>query len=306
MRDSAGGRTFAIGATVLGLAALAFTACERKSLGGGADASTGGGFDFDAALGDGGFEDVAITGGETLILQAWGGISGEVAADVPLIEPGVGPQVTCTSPAAAGACWVTSCQIGGIGSPTPGYGNFGPMTASVGTTTVALTYNGTGYGTVYFPSPITLGTGGIMTFRGGNGSGVPRFQVSATIPGQAVITSPIPTTDGGTTVIDTSRDLSVTWLPISIGQVHFRIDGGTYEPGKVATWIECVFGGTAGSGIVYSTVLSSMKEMVGSTATYASLRSELETTTLIGGLTITTQSFETSPATAHDFNVTLE
>jgi hypothetical protein len=180
------------------------------------------------------------------------------------------------------------------------------MTASVGTTTVALTYNGTGYGTAYFPSPITLGTGGTMTFRGGNGSGVPRFEVSATIPGPAVITSPVSTTDGSAAVIDTTRDLAVTWLPIPSGQVHFRLDGGTYEPGGVAISIACTFGGTNGSGIVYQPLLSAMKEMVGSTATYAGLRSELEVTKVVDGLTIVTQSFQTAPATDHDFSVTLQ
>jgi hypothetical protein len=95
-------------------------------------------------------------------------------------------------------------------------------------------------------------------------------------------------------------------VPIPIGQVHFRIDGGTYEPGGVAISIECTFGGTNGSGVVYQTLLSSMREMVGSTATYAGLRSELDATTVVGGLTIVTQSFQTSPATAHDFSVTLQ
>jgi len=180
------------------------------------------------------------------------------------------------------------------------------MTASVGTTTVALTYNVNGYPTVYFPSPITLGTGGIMTFRGGNGAEVPRFDVSAIIPGLAVITSPVPATDGGAAVIDTSRNLSVTWLPISIGQVHFRLYGGTDEPGGVAISLACTFGGTTGSGLVYQTLLSSMKEMAGSTAPYAALTSELDATTVVGGLTIVTQSFQTSPATAHAFNVTLQ
>src|SRR5437762_229873 len=83
----------------------------------------------------------------------------------------------------AGACQLTSCQIGGIGSPSAGYGNFGPMSASVGLTTVPITYTGFGYPTVYFPASITLGTGGIMKFHGGNGASVPVFDISATVPG---------------------------------------------------------------------------------------------------------------------------
>ena len=64
--DKVGGRELAIRAAVLGFVALAFAACERKSLDGGTDASTVGGFGFDAAFGDGGFEDVAITAGATI------------------------------------------------------------------------------------------------------------------------------------------------------------------------------------------------------------------------------------------------
>ncbi len=186
-----------------------------------------------------------------------------------------------------------------------GYGNFGPMFASVGTATVPLSYNGTGYGTVYFPSSITLGTGGIMTFRGGDGAGVPTFDVSATIPGLAVITSPVPTTDGGA-VIDTSQDLSVTWLPISIGQVHFQLNGGDSRPGGVAISVACTFEGASGAGVVPHTLLSSLNEMSGSGPTYAGVSSELEATTVVHGLTIVTQSYQNSTTANRDFNVTLE
>jgi hypothetical protein len=180
------------------------------------------------------------------------------------------------------------------------------MSASVGTTTVALTYDGTGYGTVYFPSSITLGTGGTMTFRGGNGAGVPTFDVSATIPGLAVITSPVPTTDGGAAIIDTSQDLSVTWLPISIGQIHFGLNGGTYSPGGVAISVACTFEGASASGTVPHTLLASMKEMSDAGPTYGGLSSELEATTVVDGLTIVTQSFQDSPTTDRDFNVTFQ
>jgi hypothetical protein len=248
----------------------------------------------------------APTEGGPLILEAFGGASEEVAAQVPLLEPGVGQEQTCTGPLDAGACQLTSCQLGGIGSPAWGYGNFGPMSASVGTTTVPITYNGTGYGTVYFPSSITLGTGGTMTFHGGNGCGVPTFDVSATIPGLAVITSPVPTTDGGAAIIDTSQDLSVTWLPISIGQIQFGLSGGSGSIGGIAISVACTFEGASGSGVVPHTLLSSLKEMSGSSPTYGGLSSELEATTVVDGLTIVTQSYQNSPTTSRDFNVTLQ
>jgi len=242
----------------------------------------------------------------TLLLQAFAGGPGAVAAQVPLVEPGAGQQETCAAPVDAGACQLTSCQLGGIGSPVMGYGNFGPMSATVGTTTVPISYIRAGYPTVAFPSSITLGTGGIMTFRGGNGLDVPRFIVSATIPGLAVITSPVPTTAGGAAIIDTSQDLPVTWLPISIGQVHFRLYGGDRVPGGGAISVACTFEGTSGSDVVPQSLLSSLMAMSGSSATYAGLSSELDATTVVDGLTITTEGYQLSPTVGHDFNVTLQ
>ena len=276
---------------VLALLACAFVceACGGNSSTG--DASTG-----DSTTGDAG----------TLILQAFGGPSGEVAAQVPLLEPGAGQEETCSGPLDAGACQLTSCQLGGIGTPGPGHGNFGPMSASVGTTTVPLTYNGVGYGTVYFPPSITLGMGGTMSFHGGNGADVPTFDVSATIPGLAVITSPVPTTNGGAALIDTSQDLSVTWLPISLGQIQFRLKGGSSLPGGVAISVACTFEGASGAGVVPQALLSTLKEMSGASPTYASLSSELDANTVVNGLTIVTQSFQNSAPTGSDFNVTLQ
>ena len=46
--------------------------------------------------------------------------------------------------------------------------------------------------------------------------------------------------------------------------------------------------------------------MSGTSATYASLSSELDATTVVDGLTIVTQSFQQSPTTGRDFNVTLQ
>jgi hypothetical protein len=139
-----------------------------------------------------------------------------------------------------------------------------------------------------------------------SGAGVPTFDVSATIPGLAVITSPVPTTDGSAVIIDTSEDLSVTWLPISIGQIHFRLDGGSSIPGGTAIAIACTFEGASGSGVVPHTLLSSLKEMAATGPTYAGLSSELDATTAVHGLTITTMSYQNSTTMNRDFNVTLQ
>jgi ABC-type glycerol-3-phosphate transport system substrate-binding protein len=63
--------------------ALALLSCALVCVACGGHSSTG-----DATTGDAG----------TLILQAFGGPSGEVAAQVPLVEPGVGQQETCSGP----------------------------------------------------------------------------------------------------------------------------------------------------------------------------------------------------------------
>jgi len=145
-----------------------------------------------------------------------------------------------------------------------------------------------------------------MTFRGGNAPGVPAFDVSATIPGLAVITSPVPTTDGGAAIIDTSRDLLVTWVPISIGQIEFGLSGGSSSIGGVAISVACTFDGASGSGVVPRTLLSTLKEMSGTSPAVAGMSSELEATTVVDGLTIVTQSYQRSPTTGRDFNVTLQ
>ena len=145
-----------------------------------------------------------------------------------------------------------------------------------------------------------------MTFRGGNEAGVPAFDVSASIPGLAVITSPVPPTTGGAAIIDTSQDLTVTWMPISIGQVSFTLEGGSVGIGAVALSLTCTFEGASGAGSVPLKLLSSMKDMNGASATFVGLRSGLVATTVVDGLTIVTQSAQTSPETNHDFSVTLQ
>jgi hypothetical protein len=267
-----------------------------------------------ASIEGGSVPENATTGdARTLVLIASGGAAGEIAAEVPLLEqPGVvGTQVTCMSPLDAGACQLTSCRRGAIGSPSPGHGNFGPISASVGTTIVPLTYDRVGYPTVAFPSSIALGEGGIMRFRGGNWDGVPAFDVSATIPGLAIMTSPVPTTAAGSAIVNTSQDLSVTWVPITIGQVHFQLEGVIPPPspegvGEVVISVACTFEGASGSGVVPRALLSPLKAMSGTSPTSASLRSELDTTTVVSELTVVTQSYQNSPTAGRAVNVTLQ
>jgi hypothetical protein len=248
----------------------------------------------------------STAGTGTLMLQAYGGPSGMVAADVPLNEPGVGQQETCT-PLVAGACQLLSCLNGGIGSPGRGYGNFGPISVSAGTTTVSLSYRDTGYPTVYFPPPVALGEGDTMTFRGeGNGAGVPPFNVSATIPGLPIITSPVPPTTDGAAIIDTSQDLTVTWMPISIGQVSFTLRGGSVDVGDVSLSVACTFEGASGAGVVPQALLSSIKQMSGASSTYGNLRPVLVVTSVVDGRTIVTESGQNSPIANHAFNVKLQ
>jgi hypothetical protein len=241
-----------------------------------------------------------------LLLQAFGGPSGEVAAQVPIVEPGVGQELTCGSPQDAGACQLTTCQVGGIGSPGFGWGDFGPIVASVGSTTEPLTYCEIGYPTVDFPPSVTLGTGGTMMFHGGGSNGVPPFDVCIMIPGLAVITSPVPTTDGGTVVVDTSQDLAITWEPIPIGQFQFQLTQLT-EPGQhQQTSVACAFDGASGAGVIPQVLLSPLTAMSSTASTYASWSSEFQATAVVDGLTIMTQGFQNSPGVLRSFSVTLQ
>ncbi len=206
----------------------------------------------------------------------------------------------------AGTCQLTSCHLGGVGLVAPGHGNIGPLSATVGTTTVPLSYDGYGYPTVGFPASIALGTGDTMTFRGGSRLDAPWFEVSTRIPGVAVITSPAAAADGSAPTIDTSQDLPVTWVPISIGRITFGLDGGNWEIGGIALSMTCTFDGASGAGVVPRTLLASLKEMTGANPTYAVMGAALEATTVVGGRTIVTQSAQDSPTATRAFNVTLQ
>jgi hypothetical protein len=286
-KPNVGGRAFVIRGAVLALATLAFASCGADTLGG---AGTPGG------------------GAGVITLVASGGPAGSVTADVALDEPGVGPQDTCAAPLVAGACQLTSCQSAGVGSPAAGYGNFGPIAVTVGTTTVPLTYDLTGYPAVALPAPAALGTGGTMRFRGGDGLSVPTFDVSATIPGLGVMSSPNPASEGVAAILDSSQDLPVTWTPISIGQIKFRLDGEVITTDSdVMNSIHCTFDGAPGSAVVPQTLLAAMTAMRGPVEepVYAALISELDATTVVDGLTIVTHSFQTTADPAGGFPVTL-
>jgi len=241
----------------------------------------------------------------TIELDAFGGPPGKVVANVSSGVPG-DEQQGCSTPLTGDACHVTMCPIRGIGLPAAGYGDVGPVSASVGSTTVTLAYNGFGYGTTYFPESVTLAAGGMMTFHGGNVAGVPEFSVSATIPDLAVLTSPVPSADGAAVVIDTSEDLIVNWSPISIGQVRFHLASGGNQIGGTAVTLECSFEGTTGAAVVSRTLLSALKKNSPAGSASAGLTSELEATTVVGGLTITTISHQQPAEPTYDFNVTLE
>ncbi|HEY4187301.1 MAG TPA: hypothetical protein VGP07_19650 [Polyangia bacterium] len=228
-----------------------------------------------------------------------------MTAAVQVYDPNAAERVTCPSPVNAGACQLLSCQLGPLIDRNAGYGNLGPMSAAVDTTTEPLTYGVSGYPTVTFPAPIALGTGGIMKFSGGDGVSVPIFAVSATIPDVGVITEPVNAEGGSGAIVDTTQDLSVSWMPISAGQIQLRIDGNT-PTGDVALQIGCTFDGASGSGLVPQRLLSSLKGMVGGSTLYGSLISELETTTVVDGLSIVTQSSQLSPTTDSNFEVFLQ
>jgi hypothetical protein len=281
-----GSRVFVVRGAVLSFAALALASCGADKLGG---VSTAG---VDAG---------------PLELLASGGPAGTVTAAVSFYEPGVGEQETCTDPLVAGACQLTTCQGGPVGDPGPGYGNFGPMSATVGTTTMPITYDFNGYPTVGFPAAIALGTGGVMRFHGGDGVSLPTFDVSVTIPGVGVITSLLPAADGTAASVDTSQDLSVSWQPIPIGQIDFQLAWGVVTTtSTVLTTIACTFDGTSGSGVVPQTLLATLKEMATTGEVYGNLWSELDATTVVGGLTIVTKSFQSAATPATDFQVILQ
>jgi hypothetical protein len=244
----------------------------------------------------------AVTNGTgPLILEAYAGPAGEVAADVLDNEPGVGPNDTCGSAVVAGACQLTACSLtGGVGDPGLGYGNYGPILVIVDGAIVPMPYQDEGYPTIGFPSSVALGTGGKMTFQGQGGTTDPGFDVTATIPGPGVITSPALV--AAATTIDTAQDLTVTWTPIDIGVIQFSLSSGDELSSSV--YVACTFDGSAGSGVVSQSLLSMMKTMSGADPTMGSLSSEADTTTVIDGLTITTQAY--NPAASGGFNVTFE
>ena len=76
--------------------------------------------------------------------------------------------------------------------------------------------------------------------------------------------------------------------------------------GAVALSLTCTLEGASGAGSVPQKLLSSMKDMNGASATFVASAVGLVATTVVDGLTIVTQSAQTSPETNHDFSVTLQ
>jgi len=288
---------------VFGLSALLFL--SASGCGGKASKYVMGMADGTAGADDGNAGAAGANNAGPLYLEAWGGPAGKVAADVPLVDGRVGPQEACDAPLVDGDCQLTTCVSGGIASPAPGGGNFGPITASIDTVTIDLSYDRFGYPTVYFPPAIALGTGGIMTFRGGGTLGVPPFDVAVTIPGAADLTSPLPAAEGEPAAIDTSKDLSVAWLPISVGQILFNITANDDEGDRKAMHLTCKFDGAAGTGVISSALLAPMKEVSATVRSYASAGSSLEATTTIKGFSIIAHSSQSSTS-QQSFEVTLQ
>ena len=214
----------------------------------------------------------AVTDGTSpLILQAYGGPSGQVGAEVLITEP-PDPNDPCNQ-MTVGACQLTSCQQYGVGLPPSAF--YGRISAAVGSTNEEIDDGEYGYPTVGFPSSVVLETGGVMTFHGDGGTTVPHFAVAATIPGLGIITSPLPSYGSAATPIDTAQDLTVTWMPISIGYIQFAL-GSTTGSLEYSYSIACNYDGAAGSGAVPHTLLSSLKtmsNMTGALPVYASLGS---------------------------------
>ncbi|MFT3843059.1 MAG: hypothetical protein QM723_39080 [Myxococcaceae bacterium] len=240
-----------------------------------------------------------------LVLEAYGGPAGKVATEALTPEPGAGTEKTCDPPIDAGSCQLTSCKLGGIGSPAFGFGDDGPISVTAGKETVSLTYSGKGYPTVYFPSSVTLGTGGTMRFRGGGSGGIPSFDVTATIPGVGALSAPVAAADGGVTSIDTTQDLVLNWASIPAGQMHLYWSGDYGGPGSTLVSLTCTFDGSTGSGVVPQALLSSMAQMTDGGTQYLSLGSELDVTTVVDGLTITTQSYQATDPPQRDLSVVL-
>jgi len=218
------------------------------------------------------------------------------------------PLATCSAPQNSGSCQLTGCTFGEAPDtvPTAGLGDFGPISASVGGATEELVYERDRYLRPDFDPTVELETGVKVTFHGEGGSGVPMFDVSAIIPGAGIITAPAPAIEGSSyPIIDTSEDLSVTWLPISIGQISFRLLGGPLA-GNTPVILSCEFDGAAGAGVVPRKLLSLMKEQNRDRVTFGDLSAELETTTKLDGLTIRTGSYHNSADEIRDFQVTLQ
>jgi hypothetical protein len=286
-KASVGSRAFVVRGAVLSFAALGFASCAAEKPGGAATTQID---------------------GDLIGVVAIGGPAGNVHAEAGAYRPGFGSEDTCAPSLLAGSCSLTTCQLGPVPARVPGFGNFGPVSVTVGTTTESLTYEVTGYSVASFPASLALGTGDIMEFHGGDGVSIPKFDVSATIPGVGVITSPVPGPDGsGGPIIDTSQDLSITWEPISIGYIGFRL-AADVTSSEVATslLVTCNFEGASGLGVVPQTIVSTLKAMSGTDRTYITLSSELDATTFVDGLTIETQSFQGSPTAPVSFEVTLK
>jgi hypothetical protein len=152
----------------------------------------------------------------------------------------------CAFIGALGTCSVVACPPGGSGAPSENVGVIDAIASDDGGTT-QISYFGqspTGfYENSVFPSEVSENA--TIVFVGHGLNDVPRFSVSATIPGVGVLTSPSLDTSP---TIDTSQDLPITWSAVPVGDAVFTIaaDGQAAD----TTMLVCFFDGTTGTGVV--------------------------------------------------------
>ncbi|HYQ04050.1 MAG TPA: hypothetical protein VER96_35495 [Polyangiaceae bacterium] len=96
-----------------------------------------------------------------------------------------------------------------------------------------------------------------------------------------------------------------TYFPRN-AEIRFHLEGADYQVSRTAITLECAFDGAAGAGVVSRALLSSLKEMSPTGSIDANLSSELEATTIVSGLTITTRSHQEPAMPNHNLSVTLK
>jgi hypothetical protein len=95
-------------------------------------------------------------------------------------------------------------------------------------------------------------------------------------------------------------------VPISIGKIEYVLSTGVVSSNRLDATISCELDGSTGTGIVPQALLASMKSTAAGEVVYANMQSKVQTTTVVGDLTIETQSFQSTRGEGDDYLVTLE